>query len=439
MSVLSLRASVPFRALRSRNYRLFFVGQSISLIGTWLSRTATGWLVFRLTGSAWLLGVVGFAGQLPTLILSPVAGVLVDRTSRHRLLLLTQGLAMVQSFGLAALALTHTIQVWHVAVLSAFQGVINAFDTPARQSFVVEMVDNRDELPSAIALNSSMVNVARLIGPSTAAALIVSVGEGWCFFIDGLSYVAVLASLLLMHLHDPVAPARATSPITELTEGFRYTFSFAPFRAFLLLLAVTSLTASPFLVLMPAVAGYLLHGGPRTLGILTGSAGVGALAALGYLASRRTVLGLGRVTWIATLLFGAGLIGLAASQELGWAVMALMAAGAGMMTQTAGSNTVLQTLVDEDKRGRVMGFYTMAILGMAPLGSLLAGAIAEKWGERTALVFGGITCLVSALVFRQALPVLRQKARPIYQRLGLIPAIAEGMQAASDVALPPAS
>ena len=283
------------RALKHRNYRLFFVGQGISLVGTWLTRVATAWLVYRLTGSPLLLGIVGFAGQIPTFLLAPFAGVLVDRWNRHRVLVVTQVLAMVQSALLAWFALRGTITVWHVLALSAFQGLINAFDTPARQAFVVEMVEAREDLANAIALNSSMVNGARLIGPSVAGVLIALVGEGWCFAIDALSYVAVIASLLAMRLQPRAAAARAPKRVlVELREGFRYAASFAPIRAILLLLAFVSLTGIPYTVLMPIFASQVLHGGPHTLGILMAATGVGAVAGALWLASRTTVLGLGR-------------------------------------------------------------------------------------------------------------------------------------------------
>ncbi len=425
-------------ALRHRNYRLFFTGQSISLIGTWMTRVATSWLIYRLTGSALLLGVVGFAGQVPTFLLAPVAGVLVDRWDRHRVLVVTQILAMIQSALLAALALSGVITVTHVFILSVFQGLINAFDMPTRQALVVHMVDNRADLANAIALNSSMVNAARLIGPSIAGMLIAWVGEGMCFLVDALSYLAVIASLLMMRLVLPNRPAAPPKVLGELAEGFRYAMGFVPIRALLGLLALVSLMGMPYTVLMPIVASRVLHGGPHTLGFLMAASGLGALVGALYLASRGTVLGLGRLIPAAVIALGAGLIGLSQS-HLQWVSLALMPViGAGMMVQMAASNTVLQTIVDEEKRGRVMSFYTMAFVGMTPFGSLLAGALAQRFGAPVALLVGGTVCIVGAAAFIARLPALRRLVRPIYVRLGIIPEIATGLQSASQLTRPPA-
>ena len=311
------------RALRHRNYRLFFSGQSLSLIGTWLTRIATSWLVYRLTGSAMLLGVLGFAGQIPTFLLSPLAGVLVDRWDRHRVLVITQVLAMAQSGALAALALAGVIQVWHVVALSVFQGVINAFDMPARQSMVVEMVEDRADLPNAIALNSSMVNAARLIGPSVAGALIAGVGEGYCFLVDALSYLFVIASLLMMRLPHRVTAPRTSRVLADFQEGLSYAARFAPIRSVLLLLAVVSLMGTPYTVLLPVIAKEVLGGGPNTLGALTAVAGLGALGGALYLASKRTVLGLGRVIAGSTAVFGIGLVAFSRVSAL-WLSLPLM-------------------------------------------------------------------------------------------------------------------
>ena len=296
------------RALRHRNYRLFFSGQSISLIGTWLTRVATSWLIYRLTGSALLLGVLGFAGQLPTFVLAPLAGVLVDRWDRYRVLVVSQVLAMIQSGLLAALAISGVIRVWHVVLLSVFQALINAFDVPARHSLVVQMVEDRADLPNAIALNSSMVNAARLIGPALAGVLIAAVGEGWCFFVDALSYLAVIASLLLMHIAPRPRQATSTRVLQEMKDGFRYVRSSAPISAVLLLLAAASLTGVPYTVLLPVVAREVLGGGAGTLGALTAASGLGALCGALYLASRKSVHGLWRVTAVSSALFALGLL-----------------------------------------------------------------------------------------------------------------------------------
>ncbi len=420
------------RALGHRNYRLFFAGQSVSLVGTWLSRVATAWLVYRLTGSALLLGLVGFCGQIPTFLLAPFAGVLVDRWNRHRLLLVTQVLAMLQSFALAALALSGTIAVWQVAALSMFQGLINAFDMPARQSFVVEMVEDRADLPNAIALNSSMFNGARLLGPSVAGALIALVGEGGCFLIDGFSYLAVIGSLLAMRIRPRVREQRHQHVLTELKEGFDYAFRFPPIRALLGLLALVSLMGMPFTVLMPVMASQVLGGGPDTLGFLMAASGLGALCGAGFLASRPSVRGLGRVIVITALLFGAGLLAFSSSRYLALSLLAMVVCGFGMMVTTAACNTVMQTIVEERMRGRLMSFYAMAFMGTAPFGSLLAGTVATHLGAPVTIAIGGGMCLLGAAWFRLKLPVLRQWVRPIYQRLGIIPEVATGMGVASE-------
>jgi len=420
---------LPFaaRALSHRNYRLFFTGQGLSLVGTWITRVATSWLVYRLTGSAAALGIVGFIGQIPTLVLAPVAGVWVDRWGRYRVLVATQVLSMLQSFALAGLALTGVITVAHVVLLSVLQGIVNAFDTPARQAFVVDMVEDRADLPNAIALNSSMVNGARLVGPSVAGVLVALAGEGWCFLIDGFSYVAVIVSLLMMRL-PPAAPRAARRRVlAELNEGFRYAFGFAPIRSILLLLALISLMGMPYTVLMPVMAADVLHGGPRTLGFLMGATGVGALAGAIALASRRTVLGLGRVIAWAAVLFGAGLIAFSLSRNVALSMVLMVFTGAGFVVQLASSNTILQTIVREEMRGRVMAFYAMAFMGTAPFGSLLAGGLAARIGVPNTILLGGSACIAGGAVFARQLPRLRQLIRPIYVERGILPEVAAGL------------
>jgi MFS family permease len=408
------------RALRHRNYRLFFAGQSISLIGTWLTRVATSWLVFRLTDSAFLLGVVGFAGQMPTFVLAPIAGVWVDRLNRRRVLLLTQALAMIQSALLAAFALTETITLVHVILLSLVQALINAFDMPARQAFVVEMVEAREDLPNAIALNSSMVNAARLVGPSVAGVLIASVGEGWCFAIDSISYMAVIASLLSMRIAARPRVEARTAVLAELREGFSYVAGSPPIRSLLILLALVSLVGMPYMTLMPVMASRVLHGDAHTLGFLMAAAGLGALGGGLYLASRSTVLGLGRVVGISACAFGGALIAFSLSRALWLSLVLLLLVGLSMMVEMAATNTLLQTLTDEDKRGRVMSFYAMAMFGTVPLGSLLAGVLADRLGAPWAIGIGGAACAAGALLFMQKLPELRRAAHPIYLRLGIL-------------------
>lgn len=426
------------RALGHRNYRLFFSGQSVSLVGTWMTRIATSWLVYRLTGSALLLGVVGFAGQIPSFILAPFAGVLVDRWNRHRLLVATQVLSLLQSLALALLALTGVIQIRHVIWLSVLQGLINAFDMPARQAFVVEMVERREDLPNAIALNSSMVNATRLLGPSLGGVIIAAVGEGWCFMIDAISYVAVVASLLAMRVTPRMTePVKETNMLRQLREGFTYAARFAPIRKVLMLLALVSLVGMPYTVLMPVFADEVLRGGPNTLGLLMAASGVGALVGAMFLAARKSVLGLGTLIPLTAAAFGAGLIAFSFSRVL-WLSLAMMViTGLGFMVQMAASNTVLQTIVEEDKRGRVMSFYTMAFMGTAPFGSLLAGSVAERIGAPHTLLFGGLGCIAGALWFALSLPALRRDVRPIYVKIGVLPEVAAGIHTTSELGVPP--
>jgi MFS family permease len=423
--------SFMLRALRYRNYRLFFGGQSVSLIGTWMTRIATSWLVYRLTHSALLLGVVSFAGQIPTFLLAPFAGVWVDRWDRHRVLVVTQTLAMVQSFALAALAITGRITVWDILWLSVFQGLINAFDMPARQAFVIEMVEDRRDLSNAIALNSSMVNVARLLGPSIAGMLIAAVGEGYCFLIDGISYLAVIASLLMMRVVGPRVVRKKKDTLTELKEGWDYVSGFAPIRSILLLLALISLMGMPYSVLMPIFAATILHGGAHTLGFLMGAVGIGALIGAYRLAVRRSVLGLGRLIAISAALFGAGLVAFSQSHWLWLSLILMFFVGLGMMQELASSNTIIQTILEEDKRGRVMSYYAMAFTGMAPFGSLLAGTLADRVGAQSALLISGACCIAGAIWFAAKLPDIRRVVRPIYIELGIIPQMAKGIQHAS--------
>ena len=408
------------RALHSRNFRLFFGGQSVSLVGTWITRIATSWLVYRLTGSALLLGVVGFCGQIPTLLLAPFAGVLVDRWDRHRILVVTQAFSLVQSAALAVLTLTGVITVAHILALQIVQGIINAFDTPARQAFVIEMVEDRADLPNAIALNSSMVNASRIIGPSIGGVIIAAVGEGWCFALDAVSYLAVIGSLLAMRVAKRALPKRTTRMREELATGFRYVTSFVPVRSALLLLSLVSIMGMPYTVLMPAISANVLHGGPHTLGFLMTASGAGALGGALYLASRRSVLGLGLVMTISAITFGVGLTAFSFSGTLWLSLLVLPFVGAGMMITMAATNTIIQTVVQEELRGRVMAFYTMAFLGTAPIGSLLAGVLADRIGPQRTVLFGGLACIAAGLWFATRLPALRALVRPIYVERGIL-------------------
>ncbi len=410
-----------WRALRHRNFRLFFGGQTISLIGTWMTRIATSWLVYRLTGSALLLGTVSFAGQIPTFLLAPVAGVWVDRLDRRQVLVWTQTLSMIQSLLLAVLTLTHHINIGLVLALSVMQGLINAFDMPGRQSFMIQMVEDKRDLSNAIAINSSMVNMARLVGPSLAGMLIAVSSEGWCFLIDGISYIAVIISLLMMRLPAVAARRVTTSTLTDLKAGWTYVSEFLPIRTILSLFALVSLMGMPFVVLMPIFAAQVLHGGPHTLGFLMGSMGVGALISALTLAARKNVRGLLRMIPIAAAVFGAGLVGFGLSHVTWLSMIAVMIAGAGLMLWLAGSYTIIQTIVSEDKRGRVMSYYTMAFVGMAPFGSLLAGSMAHAIGAPWTVILNGSVVLLGAAWFYTRLPALRRQMRSIYQELGILP------------------
>jgi MFS family permease len=408
------------RALQHRNYRLFFGGQSVSLVGTWITRVATSWLVYRLTGSELLLGIVGFVGQIPTLLLTPFAGVLVDRMDGRRLLLITQVLSLLQSAVLAALTLADVITVSQILVLQLFQGVINAVDMPARQAFVVHMVEDRQDLPNAIALNSSMVNGSRIVGPSIGGVLIALFGEGWCFAVDAASYVAVVASLVAMRLASRVTRKHDTHVLEELRTGWRYVTRSVPIRTVLILLAVVGTAGMPYTVLMPAIAAQELRGGPNTLGLLMTATGVGAFTASMYLALRQSVVGLGRVITIGTVAFGGGLVAFSLSRTLWPAMAMLVIVGFGFIAQLASSNTILQTIVEERFRGRVMAFYAMCILGTVPVGSLFAGVIADRIGAVATVRLGGIICLASAAWFGYSLPTFRALVRPIYIERGII-------------------
>jgi MFS family permease len=426
------------RALRYRNFRLFFGGQIVSLVGTWMTTTATSWLVYRLTGSAFLLGVVGFAGQLPAFLVGPFAGIYVDRWNRHRLLVLTQALSMLQSCVLAALTLGGRITIAEIVILNAFQGVVNAFDMPCRQAFFVSMIENKEDLGNAIALNSSMVNAARLVGPSIAGVVIALFGEGWCFLIDGVSYLAVIAALLQMHVPIGAArPSRRVSALEQFKEGWIYAFGFRPIRSIIILLALTSLVGSPYSVLMPIFAGTILGGGPHTLGFLMTASGCGALLGALWLAARKSVLGLSRVISLSSGIFGIGLIAFSLSRVLWLSLACLVVTGFGFMMQLASSNTVLQTIVDDEKRGRIMSFYMMAFLGTAPFGSLIAGTLSARIGAPHTVLLGGIGCIAGALWFASERAALREAIRPIYVTMGILPEIAAGLQNAAELTIPP--
>jgi MFS family permease len=425
------------RALAHRNFRLFFLGQGVSLVGTWMQQVALQWLVYTLTNrSAYWLGLVGFSGQAPALFLAPVAGVLVDRWNRHRLVVVTQTLAMLQAFAVAVLALTGVVTPAQIIVLSLLLGVINVFDMTGRQAFLTDMVERREDLANAIALNSSMVNAARLVGPALAGLVLAQTSAGVCFLFNGLSYLAVLAALLAMRVQPRPLPARRR--LAEgLREGLAYVFRFPPIRDVLLLLALVSLAGTSYGVLLPVFATEILGGRAGTLGLLGSAAGVGALAGAVFLAARPTVLGLGKWIALCPVLMGLALMAFSFSDRLLPSLLLLALAGFAMMVQMAASNTLLQTLVEEDKRGRVMSLYTLAFLGMVPLGSLLAGALASAVGAPAAVRLGAACCTAGGLLFAARLPALRALVRPIYVRMGILPEVAAGIQAATELAVPP--
>ncbi len=399
-----MRLPATLRALRYRNFQLFFSGQLISLVGTWMQNVAQAWLVYRLTGSSVLLGLVSFSGQIPVFLLSPLGGIVADRFSRRRVVIATQTASMLLAFTLAALTLTGTVQIWHVFVLSALLGVVNAFDIPARQAFIVDMV-GREDLINAIALNSSMFNASRVIGPAVAGILVATIGEGWCFFANGVSYVAVIVGLLFMKVPDHKPVKQPGSPLADIIEGFRFVIQNAPIHYLMILLGILSLTGMPFAVLMPVFADKILHGGPRALGILMGASGIGALAGALLLASRQSVRGLGRWVAISAGAFGASLIAFALSRSFWLSCMLLLPVGFFMMVEMGSSNTLIQTMSPDHLRGRVMSVYSMMFMGMAPVGALLAGAAADRWGAPLTVAGGVLSVLWRRLCSACGCPV----------------------------------
>lgn len=397
------------RALSSRNYRLFFAGQGISLIGTWMQMIAMSWLVYRLTDSALLLGVVGFTGQLPSFIFAPLAGVLADRWNRRHILIATQALSMLQAFIAAGLILSGVITVWHLIILSLLLGLVNAFDIPARQSLVVSMVEKKEDLPNAIALNSFLFNGARLVGPTIAGILIAVLGEGMCFLINGISYTAVIAALLAMKISIRQKEGHEPRIFQQLKEGLRYAFGSESIRAILTLSAVFSIAGMPYTVLMPVIARDVLSGGANAFGFLITATGVGAVVGALYLAVRKSVEGLGQLAPRATGIFGIGLIALSQSQEFWISLPLMLLTGFGGMIQMASNNTILQTVVDDDKRGRVMSLYTMSFLGMATFGNLLAGVLASRIGAPGTILLGGIICILASFYFTGKAPILKSE------------------------------
>jgi MFS family permease len=400
------------RSLKHRNFQLFFSGQLISLVGTWMDTVAEAWLVYRLTGSSLLLGTVTFAGQIPVLLASPVAGMVADRFNRRKVVIATQALSMIFAGTLAFLTITKRVTVGEVILLAALMGLVNAFDIPTRQAFLVEMV-GREDLMNAIALNSSMFNAARIIGPSVAGLLVASVGEGWCFFANSVSYIAVIAGLLLMKIPPTSRPAETASPFEHIKEGFRFVRNTTPIRTLLLLVGLVSLVAMPYAVLMPVFAAKILHGNARTLGILMTAAGVGALAGALLLAGRRGVDGLGRIVALACGSFGVALILFSFSREWILSAILLMPVGFSVMTQMGSTNTLIQAMVPDRLRGRTMAIYAMMFMGMAPFGALLSGALADRIGAPRTVALGGVAAILGAIAFGRHLPKIRGEARQL--------------------------
>lgn len=414
------RFQVLLRAFRHRNYRLFFGGQLVSLSGTWMQSVAQAWLVYELTHSAALLGLIGFAGQIPVFVFSAIGGTVADRLDRRRILLVTQTVAMVLAFILAGLTLEGWVQTWHVFLLAGLLGLVNAFDIPARQSFVIEMV-GRDDLLNAIALNSSVINGARIVGPALAGVLIGLVGEGWCFLLNGLSYLAVIGGLFMMRLPIRSMAPRAGSALSHIREGFHFAWHTGPIRALLLLLGLASLTGMPYMVLMPVFAAKILHGGPEGLGVLMAAAGAGALLGALTLAARRGVSGLGRWVAGAGMGFGLGLVAFSLSRVFWLSAFLLVPVGFFMMVQMASSNTLIQSMVPDSLRGRVMALYSMMLMGMAPFGALIAGILADRLTAPVVVALGGALCAAGALWFARSLPGLRVRARELILAQGMSP------------------
>jgi len=409
-----------FRSFRYRNYRLFFTGQSVSLIGTWMQRIAIPWLVYSLTGSALLLGIVAFSLYIPTFLFAPIAGAIIDRWDRYKVLVITQVLSMLQALLLAVLYFAGAAQVWNIILLSVVLGTINAFDLPARQSFVIDLVGDRSDLGNAIALNSTMFNAARLVGPSIAGMVIVVSNEGVCFLINGLSFIFVISSLLMMRLKPRAEPDRKEDVWSEMKAGFRYALNYIPVRDVILLLAMMNLMGIPFTVLLPVFASEVLEGGSSVYGFLMGATGVGALAAALYLASRKSAVGLMQIIAVSAGLFGLSLIFFSLTRVFIMSMAMILFVGFGMMLETTSSNTLLQTIADDDKRARVMSFYAMAMMGATPIGSLLLGALADRVGAPLTLAIGGFACVLASLVFAWRLPRVLHEVRPAFRRLGLI-------------------
>lgn len=417
---IGARKCIPdIPAFRSRNYRLFFAGQGLSLTGSWMTQVATVWLVYQLSPSPWWLGIVGFTSQIPSLILLPVAGVFVDRWNRHQVIIWTQILSMVQSLTLAVLALTGVVNIWHLILLSLFQGIVNSFDAPARQAFVPEMIERKEDLANAIALNAAMFNGARLIGPAVAGVVLATVGAGVCFLIDGISYIAVIIALLAMKLKPITIKPVSGNGLQRLKEGFVYAFGFPPIRAIILLLALVSFWGMQYTVLVPIFATKILNGGPDALGFLMAASGIGAFFGAVYLSTRKSIVGIGKIIAYSPAVLGIAIVGFAVSRVMWFSLLMMLLSGVGFILQFASSNTFIQTIVEDDKRARVLSIYTMAFFGVIPFGNLFAGGLANYIGAPNTLIISGVICVLGSIYFARQLPTLKPLVQPIYAKLGI--------------------
>lgn len=415
-----IQSNQVFSSFGSRNYRFFFTGQSISLLGSWMQTIAMGWLIYRLTGSKFLLGFVGFANQIPSFFLSPFTGVITDWFDRRKIMLWAQIIYLVQALLLSLLVLFNLIEIWHIIALSLLFGLVTAFDTPARHALVVDLIDNPNNLGNAIALNSAMYNAARLVGPAIAGIVIALFGEEICFLINAVSYIAIIWALINIRAANVTYQKTENSLTKEFKEGFKYTFGFKPFSILLLLLSIVSLIGAPFGTLMPAFASETLKGGSHTYGFLMSATGAGALTGAVFLASRNSIIGMGKIITINTILFGLSMLGISLTENL-WISMAIgFISGFSMIATIACINTLIQSLAEENKRGRVMSFYAMALLGMNPIGSLLAGSVATAIGISYTLFICGIIFIVSGIWFSLTLPTMRKFVYPIYIKKGII-------------------
>jgi MFS family permease len=408
-----------FRSLRHRNFRLFFSGQIISLVGTWMQTIAEAWLLYRLTHSSVLLGVLGFMNQIPIFLLSPLGGLVADRWPRQRVVIATQVSSMMLAFILATLTLTGRIVVWEIITLSTLLGVVNAFDVPARQSFLIEMV-GREDLLNAIALNSSMFNGARVAGPAIAGLLVAWIGEGWCFLSNGISYIAVIAGLLMMHVENPLTAHDGASPMEKMREGFRFVRHTVPIRTLLILVGLISLVAMPFSVLMPIFADKILNGGASAYGNLMGAVGLGAMFGALAIAMRKELKGLGNVVAASAVGLGLALILFGPSRWYWFSLLALALSGVSMMMLFTSSNTLIQAMVPDQLRGRVMALYSMMFLGMSPFGALAAGTLAAHIGAPITVVMGGLASLTGGVIFARKWPAMRGPARELVAAQGMM-------------------